>query len=179
MEVTNSQKAGVFAKIENAQRAIKTLMDDPGKLADQDRQIAIAILGKLRVAKALVNGDLLSLKPLQRKVDWVVNLKDATEKAMRHPSKQNLAAAKEAYTEASKQSSQGALQAAAAQAAEAKRLAAEEKAAEDAAASDAKKAADAIKAAEETAETATAVKQDAADEIAAAAQQDSIAVAAA
>merc|ERR1711865_619453 len=152
MEVTNSQKAGVFAKIENAQRAIKTLMDDPGKLADQDRQIAVAILGKLRVAKALVNGDLLSLKPHQKKLDWVVSLKEATEKAVRHPSKENLAAAKQAYKEASKQSSQEALNAAAAQAAEARRLAAEAAAA------------------------ATAAAQEAADKIAAAAQKDSIAV---
>jgi hypothetical protein len=87
IETTESQKLGVLQKISLAKASIEQLMNDPGKLADQDRQIGIAILGKLRVAKALINGDIVSLKHEQTKVPWVVRLREATEKALRHPSK--------------------------------------------------------------------------------------------
>jgi hypothetical protein len=167
IETTESQKLGVLQKISLAKASIEQLMNDPGKLADQDRQIGIAILGKLRVAKALINGDIVSLKHEQTKVPWVVRLREATEKALRHPSKENLEAAKEAYKQAAATNEKSTLDSLAAQEAEQKRLADEAKAAEEAKILNAKDAADKVAAAKEAARIQTAFNQAAADRAAA------------
>jgi len=87
----------VAAKVKAAEKAIEVLMMDPGAMADQDRSVAVAILGKLRVAGALVNGDLPSLSADQHSHEYLVHMRKAMIKAVRNPSVKNVMAAKVAY----------------------------------------------------------------------------------
>lgn len=93
--VLDGQK--VASKVKDAEKAIEKLMMDPGAMADQDRSIAVAILGKLRVAGALVNGDLPSLSNDQHSHAYLVHMREAMVKAVRNPSEKNVMAAKVAY----------------------------------------------------------------------------------
>lgn len=95
MAVLDGQK--VASKVKDAEKAIEKLMMDPGAMADQDRGIAVAILGKLRVAGALVNGDLPSLSNDQHSHAYLVHMREAMVKAVRNPSAKNVMAAKVAY----------------------------------------------------------------------------------
>merc|ERR1712166_1721529 len=61
----------VAGKVKEAEKAIEKLMMDPGAMADQDRAVAVAILGKLRVAGAFVNGDLPSLSADQHSHEYL------------------------------------------------------------------------------------------------------------
>merc|ERR1712070_938462 len=97
LEITDAQRDVVNNKIKFAVQSVEQLMQSPGKLADEDRMIAVAILGKLRVAAALVRGDLPALDRHQSRVDWVSNLKQTMLKAVRNPSAANMEAARAAY----------------------------------------------------------------------------------
>lgn len=97
LELTKMRKQTVLGRINDAVSTIQKMMQDPGKLAQQDQEIGIAILGKLRVAKALVNGDLAPITKHQHKVDWVVKLREGVQKALAHPSKENLENAQALY----------------------------------------------------------------------------------
>merc|ERR1711865_369483 len=96
-DVVVSQAKRVAETLLTTEKAVEKMMSDPGVMADQDRAIAVAILGKLRVAGALVSGDLPSLDPEQGKHEYLVHLKDSMMIALRNPSEKNLAAAKIAY----------------------------------------------------------------------------------
>lgn len=96
-DVAVAQAQRVAKTLLATEKAVEKMMSDPGVMADQDRAIAVAILGKLRVAGALVSGDLPSLDPEQGKHEYLVHLKDSMMIALRNPSEKNLAEAKIAY----------------------------------------------------------------------------------
>lgn len=98
--VVNAKR--VTEKLLATEAAVEQMMTDPGAMADQDRAIAVAILGKLRVAGALVSGDFPALDPEQGKHEYLVHLKDSMMIALRNPSEKNMEDAKIAYKTATK-----------------------------------------------------------------------------
>merc|ERR1712054_207198 len=118
-EVAKEERKTVERRVKYAESAVEKLMTDNGRLADQDRLAAEAILGKLRVAGALITGDLPTLTPDQKEQLWMKQMQEAMFKAVRNPNKPNMQEAEQTYRTAAKvmqQMGQGEVQALAAKA---------------------------------------------------------------